>query len=290
MKVRTAYARCSPLLAATSWRPDQNACKLYAELDTRRSRIRETKMSKKTPFGTGLLLMILILTGMPSIPREATAAPAQDRLPDQKLTPGQKKRAALMKKSADLEKAAAEAETSGKSKEAFAGYLQALGVFGDRVPCAVDVRLREKILGAARRLDSPPAPRERARKIFARYSSAANGERHARRIGDLAIVLGLAPWWPEPYAAIAQELEAAGRLDEAATAYRLFLSGAKGQPEAKTAQTRLSDLEARAPKPVDKARRSSCIPCNTTCTLHGTDCCGTCVCEGKFPNTSCTDW
>lgn len=259
-------------------------------------------MIEKSLFGAGLLLLTLVLTGIPSIPREPYAAQPDDRLLDQKLTPGQKKREALTKKSASVEKVAAEAETNGKSKEAFAGYLQALHAFGDRIPCDIDIRLRKKILAVALELETLPAPPERARKIFAAYSSATKGERHQRGLGDLATVLGLAPWWPEPYAAIAQELEAAGRLDEATTAYRLFLTGVKAPPEAKTAQTRLSVLEARGRELVDKARSSSgpevvqasasedCIPCNSTCTLHGKECCGHCVCEGKFPNTSCKDW
>lgn len=150
-------------------------------------------MCKKMLFGAGLLLLILVLTGMPAIPRQAHSAPAEDKLLDQKLTPGQKKRAALMKQSADIEKAAAEADMNSRSKEAFAGYLQALDVFGDRVPCAVDIRLREKILVAAQRLDQSPPPRERARNIYAGYSSAATGEQDPRRLGDLSTVLSLEP-------------------------------------------------------------------------------------------------
>jgi len=112
-----------------------------------------------------------------------------------------------------------------------------------------DSALREKIIKLVQTMKPAPAISEEARKYFVK---AATIQKEAKEAGsyELAVTaynqaLLVASWWPEAYYNLSLALETLGRFDEAVGALKLYILTGPGAAEAREAQDRVYEIEAR---------------------------------------------
>src|SRR5712691_9357229 len=104
---------------------------------------------------------------------------------------------------ADREAAGLAAEQAGQLREAFDDYVAALQALSDPPPADADLRLRERIIKLALKLDPPPAVPEEAQQ---RITSGQTASKSAQNPGELKVAvsefqraLRLAPWLARAY-------------------------------------------------------------------------------------------
>lgn len=112
-----------------------------------------------------------------------------------------------------------------------------------------DSALREKIIKLVQTMKPAPAISEEARRYFVKASTI---QKEAKEAGsyELAVTaynqaLLVAPWWPEAYYNLSLALETLGRFDEAVGALKLYILTGPGAAEARDAQDRVYEIEAR---------------------------------------------
>ncbi len=143
-----------------------------------------------------------------------------------------------------------QAEEVGQLRDALRHYVSAL----QSTPQGSDaeLRLREKIIALAQRIQPPPAIPEEAQKFAVRGGTAI---REAKNVSDLqeAITeltkaLRIAPWWPDAYFNLGVAQERAGQLNEAVRSLKLYLLAAPNAQDARKVQDQIYSIEYRQEK------------------------------------------
>ncbi len=115
-----------------------------------------------------------------------------------------------------------------------------------------DFSLREKIIALARKVKPAPAVPEEGRKHFvqavALQKDAKSPSDYDEAIAQYNQALLIAPWWGDAYYNLSVADEAAGRLDAAMVALKLFVATKPKEGDARQAQDRLYVLEAKQAK------------------------------------------
>lgn len=153
-----------------------------------------------------------------------------------------------MAKVVELERDAHAAETRGERRTALARLMDAMRLTEDGQPEAM--RLRERIIAVARRLDPPPAiPEEACRHLVVGSSKVKEAQtpedyRTARELFTRAA--RQAPWAPEVYFNLSLVSEKLEEYRGAAEYLKLYLRAAPNAPDAREIQDHIYVLEGKA--------------------------------------------
>lgn len=120
-----------------------------------------------------------------------------------------------------------------------------------------DWDLRRRVIRIAQRLNPPLAIPEEANRHAAYARTAAKEAKtpadFEKAIDEYQKALRIAPWWGDAYLNLALVQEQSGKYADAVRSLELFLLAAPNDPEARTVQNKMYELEYKAKK--DKTKR-----------------------------------
>lgn len=148
------------------------------------------------------------------------------------------------------------AEQAGRLREALAQYTAALQTAPE--DSADEQRLREAIIGVARKVKPAPAIPDEARRLLVRGSVAIKEAKSERDLEEAAREFGraarAAPWWADAYFNQGVAYDKAGRRGDAIRNFKLFLLAAPGAQDAEKVKELIYALEYRQEKARKDAR------------------------------------
>lgn len=149
-----------------------------------------------------------------------------------------------------LEAAAKEAEAAGRTKEAFDLYVRAVQALPDPGPWDDDVRMRERIIALASRIDPPPVVSEDAVRLQVRgqvlFKDAKDEKGFEEAASELRKAVRAAPWVGDFAYNLALVDEKLEFYKSAAANIKLYLLA--NPPDAADARAKLYELELRREK------------------------------------------
>lgn len=152
-----------------------------------------------------------------------------------------------------LERLAAAEEEAGRTSEAFELYVRAFRALSPVPPLETDVRIRERILALAPRLQTPPPVPEDAERSLIRgqmlLQDAKNEADLEKAIAELRNAVRAAPWLPELAFNLALVQEQAAFYRSAAANLKLYLR--TNPSDAQEIRRKTYELELR--RETDKA-------------------------------------
>jgi tetratricopeptide (TPR) repeat protein len=153
-------------------------------------------------------------------------------------------------KAVALEATGLAAESRGDLQGALREYVAALGALPERPPPKVAVRILERAILAARRLQPPPSIHPDAERHALRASTflkiAATESDYERVMAEFRKVIAVAPWWADAYFNLAVVAEKAGRPDVAMGSLRLYLLAKPDAEDAQAVKRKVVELEVKA--------------------------------------------
>jgi tetratricopeptide (TPR) repeat protein len=151
----------------------------------------------------------------------------------------------------DREAAALAAEQAGQLREAFDGYVAALQALPDPPPVESDLRLRDRIIKLALKLDPPPAVPDEAQRRMTNGQTAAKTAQNPKdinaAISEFQGALRMARWLSAGYFDMGELQEKLRDYPAAIRSFEFYLLAAPTAQNAESVQKRIIDLCGRFP-------------------------------------------
>src|SRR6266566_2897400 len=151
----------------------------------------------------------------------------------------------------DREAAGLTAEQAGQLRTAFDDYVAALQALSDAPPAESDLRLRDRIIKLALKLDPPPAVPDEAQRRITNGQTATKSAEHPKdinaAISEFQGALRIAPWLPAGYFDIGELQEKLRDYPAAIRSFEFYLLAAPTAQNAESVQKRIIDLHGRFP-------------------------------------------
>jgi tetratricopeptide (TPR) repeat protein len=151
----------------------------------------------------------------------------------------------------DREAAGLAAEQAGQLRTAFDDYVAALQALSNPPPPESDLRLRDRIIKLALKLDPPPAVPDEAQRRITNGQTAAKTAQNPKdinaAISEYQSALRVAPWLPASYFDLGELQEKLRDYPAAIRSFEFYLLAAPTAQDAESVQKRIIDLHGRFP-------------------------------------------